>query len=97
MSSLEHERVEHRFFSLGYDEQHEQAAWVAYILKASHLKNCTKRTNNFREDPMVTTRTPQTWDYSRSGHDRGHLLPAGHMKFSRMAMSETFYMSNIVW
>jgi endonuclease G len=34
-------------------------------------------------------------DYANSGYDRGHLLPAGDMKFDATAMKDTFYMSNM--
>ena len=31
--------VHHESYSLSYDEDHEQAEWVAYELKKSHLSN----------------------------------------------------------
>ena len=34
-------------------------------------------------------------DYTRTGYDRGHLAPAGDMKWSMKAMRESFYLSNI--
>jgi endonuclease G len=34
-------------------------------------------------------------DYTNSGFDRGHLAPAGDMKWSETAMDESFLMSNI--
>jgi endonuclease G len=53
------------------------------------------RTNDFREDYKVTTGSASLSDFKGSGYDRGHLAPAGDMKWSSTAMSESFYMSNM--
>jgi endonuclease G len=55
----------------------------------------TKRKNNFREDPLVTTGSASLADYAGSGYDRGHLCPAADNTHSVEAMSESFYMSNM--
>jgi len=52
------------------------------------------RTNDFREDYKVKTGSASLSDYKGSGYDRGHLAPAGDMKWSSSVMSESFYMSN---
>lgn len=88
--------VQHTFFSLSYDEQYEQAEWVAYELDKSRLTNSwVERTDRFREDPKVQTGSAGPNDYRHSGFDRGHLAPAADMAFSKEAMKESFYMSNI--
>ncbi|MFA8434923.1 MAG: DNA/RNA non-specific endonuclease [Marinifilaceae bacterium] len=87
--------VKHKYYSLSYNENWEQASWVAYELNPQTISGTTKRSNNFRTDPMVSSRSASLKDYSKSGYDRGHLLPAASMKFSKEAMSETFYMSNM--
>ena len=88
--------VHHRFYSLSYSEDHEQAEWVAYILTRTALNQpWVKRTNDFRPDPLVKTYSATPSDYRGSGYDRGHLVPAADMAFSKESMSETFFMSNM--
>ena len=53
------------------------------------------RTNDFRIDYKVKTGSASLSDYKGSGYDRGHLAPAGDMKWSSTVMSESFYMSNM--
>lgn len=87
--------VKHNYYALSYVEKHEQPEWVAYELTRENLYPNAKRTNNFRPDPKVPKGSASDRDYRGSGYDRGHLVPAGDMTFSRDAMSETFYMSNM--
>lgn len=87
--------TKHTYYALGYDEKHEQAAWVAYKLEARETRGRTEREDDFRPDPSIQSRSANPSDYSRSGHDRGHLAPAADFKFSKKAMSESFYMSNM--
>lgn len=89
------EIVNHSAITIGYNEEHEVANWVGYVLRPEHLQNCVERSNNFKEDPLLRTGSGTPEDYKSSGYDRGHLAPAGDMKWSRTAMRETFYMSNI--
>jgi len=95
-SSLPCEIVRHTYYMLCYIEAHEQPAWTAYVLEGQKLKEGKlRRTQDFREDPKVSTRSATLSDYRRSGYDRGHLVPAGDFKWDAVAMSETFYLSNM--
>jgi endonuclease G, mitochondrial len=90
------EVIRHKYYSLGYNENREQPNWVTYRLTKSMILNkSVGRSNNFREDPMVTSGSATLADYRKSNYDRGHLCPAAAMRFSKTAMSETFYMSNM--
>lgn len=92
----ENDQVIHRpYYSLSYNEKHEVANWVDYSLELIQLHKCVERTNSFRPDPLVTTGSATLADYYKSGFDRGHLVPAGDMKFDREAMRDTFFMSNM--
>lgn len=83
-------------FDLGYNEQFEQAAWVAYILTREEIETGTiERSDDFRADTSIRTGSATPSDYRRSGFDRGHLAPAGDMKWDQLAMSESFLMSNM--
>ena len=54
-----------------------------------------KRTNAFKKDPHIVGSSASAVDYRKSGYDRGHLAPAGDMKWDVQAMKESFYYSNI--
>ncbi len=83
-------------FDLGYNEEFEQAAWVAYVLTREEIESgYVERTDNFRPDPNIVTGSASLADYRRSGFDRGHLAPAGDMQWDPLAMSESFLMSNM--
>ena len=94
-TSTTNQIVHHTYFSLSYSDKYEQAEWVAYELTKEKVSGTIGRTNNFREDRKIHTGSATLSDYKGSGYDRGHLAPAGDMKFSSTAMSESFFMSNI--
>lgn len=88
--------IQHTYFSLCYNESTEQADWVSYFITPERLKNkVARRPDNFRDDPLVKTGSASPRDYKGSGFDRGHLCPAGDMSFDSVAMSESFFMSNM--
>ena len=89
------ELTSHSRYILSYVETHEQAEWVYYKLNSNLANGNIERSNNFKEDYSVSTGSAKPSDYKYSGYDRGHLAPAGDMKSSYTAMSESFYMSNI--
>lgn len=94
--SGENQLVHHKHYSLSYNERHEIPEWVAYRLTRSSLQAPNvPRAKRFNSDPMVKSRSAKHSDYSHSGYTRGHLAPAGDMAFSKDAMQETFYMSNM--
>lgn len=89
------ELVEFTQFALAYNEQHEQAAWVAYRLKARNNGARHERYDRFLADEKVSTGSATPTDYANSGYDRGHLAPAADFSHDKKAMQESFYMSNM--
>lgn len=88
--------VHHKYFALSYVEKHEQPEWTAHILKKDMVQNnAIYRNTFFYEDPKVSSKTATHYDYRGSGYERGHLVPAGDMRFDSTAMVETFFMSNM--
>lgn len=88
--------IERPYYTLRYNEDHEQAMWVTYKLSADSLKQeKSKRKDNFRKDPRVRTGSAELSDYKGNGYDRGHLAPAADFSYDEFALSQTFYMSNM--
>jgi endonuclease G, mitochondrial len=83
-------------YTLCYRESYEEAEWSAYELTVGELIKDTVRSNDFRPDPGISTGSASLSDYRGSGYDRGHLTPAADMAFNKTAMSESFYLSNMV-
>lgn len=94
-SSTTGQIVHHDYYSLSYSEADEQAEWVAYELKKSHLVNADFKRPYFEVDTKVKTKSAHWRNYKKSGYDRGHLCPAGDREFSKAAYNETFLTSNI--
>ncbi|MBQ7645131.1 MAG: DNA/RNA non-specific endonuclease [Spirochaetales bacterium] len=91
-----HEVVRHTGYTLSWNEQHLVADWVAYELTATELDTQeSSRSEDFRPDESVR-RSSQLDDYRGSGYSRGHLAPAQDFKWSANAMSDTFYLTNMV-
>ena len=88
--------VEHTGYRLSYNKIHNTPNWSAWCLTAEHTDGPVERSRKFWADPSI----PQTYrvdyyDYKGSGYDRGHMCPAGDMKWSEDAMHDCFYMSNM--
>jgi endonuclease G, mitochondrial len=87
--------VQHIAYTLLYDEEHEQAKWVAYELTREETIPLVQRKNKFITDPLVKTGSAEDSDYKNSGYSRGHLAPCADMTFSDTTMKESFYFSNM--
>lgn len=93
-SSQPQKIVEHSGYTVSFNTDWLIPNWVAYELTAEEVAGVEPRGNNFIPDPQIY-QTPTTDEYKNSGYDRGHMAPAADMKWSKQAMTESFYTSNI--
>jgi endonuclease G len=88
--------IYHEGYTVSYNSEYKIANWVAYELTKEEADGKIKRSDKFLSDPMVEEdETVTNEDYKQSGYDKGHLAPAGDMKWSYKAMQESFYFTNI--
>ena len=88
--------IQHEGYTVSYNSDYRIANWVAYVLTDKEARSDkAERQNKFVVDPLVKGASATNEDYTRTGFDRGHLAPAGDMKWSEKAMRESFYLSNI--
>lgn len=90
-----HEIVAHSAMVLSYNEEHEQPNWVMHIIPKDVITGTITRTNDFRTDPKVSTISADVADYWDSGYDRGHMAPSADFRWSKKALSESYYYSNM--
>ena len=94
-SSKQGQVIRHTGYTLAYDSKTKTPQWVAWELTKAETQGTEKRAESFQEDPLVKGTKVTNTDYVGSGYDRGHMAPAGDMKWSRKAMEESFYMTNM--
>lgn len=89
--------INRKGYAVGFDMRHRQPRWVSYRLTRKEVLDGinARRSDDFREDPLLPPGTVTLDDYRRSGYDRGHIAPAADMGWDAQAMSESFYLSNM--
>ena len=81
-----------------FDRTRKNPHWVAEHITPQSLliHNGDRRHSYFSEDETIPEKfRAKLTDYSRSGYDRGHQVPAADAKWSQEAMDSTFALSNM--
>ena len=81
--------------TLSYNSSTRLPNWVAYELTREEAHGNNPRNGTFEQDPQARGPQANRDDYRNSGWDRGHMAPAGDMKWSTDAMEDTYYFTNI--
>ncbi len=104
------EVINHLAYSLVYSEKNEEAKWVAHIILPDIINGVAGRSNDFRPDPLIKTGsaveqdyflktlkpgTKDKYTYDGFGYDRGHLAPSADFRWSKEALSESYFYSNM--
>lgn len=101
------ETTTHHAMIIGVSCEEKLPAWVCHLLLPQAVIGTESRTNNFREDTTIHCVVGTAQDYSLTmmvngkkqqrnlGFDRGHLAPSADFKWSKIAVSESFYYSNM--
>lgn len=86
-----------RGFLLAHDPAKKTPVWVAEHLTRDKSKGAVKRSDDFQPDSdLAHGKRAELADYKGSGYDRGHMAPAADMAWDDQAMTESFYLSNMV-
>ena len=81
-------------FAVHFNNERGIANCAVYELARNELNGTAGRAEGFLPDTGVKG-CPLPADYAGSGFDRGHLVPAGDLKWDPEAMHQSFLMTNI--
>lgn len=79
------------FFATVYDDVNNATIFSTEIAQTRAVK--VPRTDDFRADKRIAD-SPTPADYTNSGYDRGHMVPAANAD-EKQEMSDTFLMTNM--
>lgn len=86
--------LEYEGFTVSFNPVTHQPNYVVWELLGSEVDGDEPRADEFSNDPRVKA-SAYPEDYRHTGYDRGHMAPAGDMKWSPEAMRESFLMTNM--
>lgn len=86
--------VDYKGYTASFNRNNHTPNFVAWELTSEETNGTVPRLNKFMTDNSIEG-SPNNGDYTRSGYDRGHMVPANDMKWSEEAMNDCFYMTNI--
>ena len=85
-------------FVIGYSTARKAPLWVAEVLSDSQVKAAnTIRINSFRPDPSIPLNLQSSLsEFSKSGYDRGHMVPFEDVSDDPIAANESFILTNMI-
>lgn len=92
------QQICYRSYALLHSGKSRTAIWASEYLtpESVRLARRTERTSEFFAEPALPpAHRSELDDYSRSGYDRGHLVPSGDMP-STLSQQESFTLANII-
>ena len=88
------ELADRSYFLLCHNPSLKVPTWTGYELTPARLHGSSTRPTHFRRDAALTGPSAGDSDYTGSGFDRGHMVPAADLAFSEAAIRVTFLLSN---
>lgn len=85
----------HKGYVVSFNADTKLPNWVAYELTDVEANGTCKRDGRFYTDPDVKGAQANYEDYRNTGWDKGHIAPAGDMKWDEQAMYESCYYTNV--
>ncbi len=83
-------------FDVSFNPDHKVPNYVSWELTADEARATDASRNDAAFNPDVTVdSSPTLDDYRNSGFDRGHMCPAGDMKWDVQAMRDCFLLTNM--
>ena len=84
-------------YAIHYRYDTKTAEYVVEHITIAHITGANKRKDDFRADPAIPKQYQSTLaDYAGFPYDRGHLAPGADNTHTAEAMSESFFLSNMV-
>ena len=84
-------------YAVHYNYATKVSEYAVEKVTTQSVKGTAARKDDFREDPEVPVQYRATLkDYQGAGYDRGHMAPAADMRTSVQAMSESFFLTNMM-
>ena len=96
-NKFSHQVIYHFAYTTSYNKKHKIPNWVAWKLSGENVtNNLYERDKYFYPDPNVLNCPDgSSYEYSKYQYARGHMCPAGDNKWSKDAIFQCNYMTNI--
>lgn len=96
VDGISQQLIQYPGFIVSFNSDYGQPNWVAWELTRDECKadDVSRKSVDYSIDDEIVG-CAQLEDYKGSGYDRGHMCPAGDMKWSREGMEACFKLTNM--